>query len=535
MVRPVLTMRSDSNRQIVIERGSLENVGTLITHAELASVSSTVLFNIFNDYEPAQKRSSAKLFKNCLASLQNRTIDSTDNAFNCTCQNLNTILEALDIEYLTTSDGAFLSEAVSFIKYIAEAQDRIEDLDDYLPLLNSCTILLRNARVREEVLDAKLSCIFKIFQYASEQLQSLPLDAGDPVLKATLEGATSELLNALCEMANGASPTSIQEQDMAAWKMLRNWLIVDKEQNLEACFICASLFLGNLAREDAACESLVHEQGIHVPLIERSRGSTDRRILHAAGGCLRNLAVPQNNKDIIAEAGAFQFIVVLLEISVVQELPYLGACITRQLVSGSFSNIQRLLSKVPTNQAQTGPNTAVTYLDALLKASARSDDFAIEAEVARTIAAIFRVLSTVKAPQDDITHARQQVLASVDILSSVRAVVQQDQSQPLCSEGWFTLALIAQSSEGAKIVAELMKDEEISGLLEKRVKGIDDASEAEGPSPQSSANKDRENAIVLATSLLQQSRGWDGSSLPETLQERLEQMLREQAVDPTKS
>ncbi|KAL9088032.1 MAG: hypothetical protein Q9165_006373 [Trypethelium subeluteriae] len=501
---------NDSNRQIVVEGGSLADIGTLITYAELASVSSTVLFNIFNDY------------------------DLTDNAFNCTCQNLNTVLEALDIDCLATNDESFLLEAVSFIKYIAEVQDQIEDLDDYLPLLSSCLILFRNARVRQKVLEANLSSILTIFQYESNQLQSLTLDAEDAVQKATLEGANSELLTALCEMANGASLTSIQEQDMEAWKMLRNWLVFDKEHHLEACFIGASLFLGNLAREDAACESLVHEQGIHVPLIECSCRSTERRILHAAGGCLRNLAVPLNNKDIIAEAGAIQVIVVLLEINVVQELPYLGACITRQLVNGSFSNVQRLLSKAPTNQAHTGLNNA-TYLDALLKASARSDDFAIKAEVARTIAAIFRVLSAVKAPQDNITYARQQVLASADILSSVRAVLQQNQSQPLCSEGWFTLALIAQSSEGAETVAKFFQDEEIIGLLEERVKGNDDASEGKGSSPQSSANKDRENAIVLVTSLLQQSRGGDRCSLPKTLQERLEKMLREQGIGPSKS
>lgn len=447
-------------------------------------------------------------------------IDSGNSAFNCTCQNLQTILSALDIDELETTSQSFLLDAVSLIKYVADIEGQIEDLDDYFPLLNSCIILLRHDRTKE-VLSTHLGLILQIFRKVSERLQILPADLSDAEHKSILEAADSELLDLLCDMASNANISISNEDGSRPWKILRDWLSTTDQQLPHVCFVCAALVVGNLAREDDVCESLVLDQGIHLPLIESIQNDKDRRVLHAAGGCLRNLSVPTKNKEVIAEAGALEAIMGMLQISVVRELPYLGACITRQLVNGSFGNVQRLLLKAHP-QAQTDADPT-SYLDTLLQASSQSDDLAIKAEVARTVTAIFRVLSTAKESQDQIDRTREQVLSHAALLAPVEAVIRQQQSKPLRSEGWFALALIAQTEDGARTVTQNIANDEILTLLQEQINGAGERGEPD----LHSGGKERENTLVLVTSLLQKARG----DMSETQRHKLKVLLKGQNIE----
>ena len=482
--------------------------------------------------EPAQKASSPALANECLEALKNGWIDPRDSAYNCACQNLHMILQTLDIGQITTNDKGVLSDIISIVKYVAEWNKYIEDLDDYLPLLSSCIILLRHARAREEILNANLDHCFTVFQDASERLQTLQPDNDTIEQKPLLEGAQRELLEILCDVANGANASILNEQGSKSWRILRNWLGTNKEQVPEACFVCASLFLGNLARKDTVCESLVQEHNVHTYLIEHLQITNDHHALHAGGGCLRNISVPQKNKEMIAEAGAFVVIMLLLQLNEMRGLPYVGACIARQLINSSFSNVKRLIS----TNAQSRPDSVPrSCLDALLQASIESDDFAVKAEVARAIPAVFRVLSGAKEVEDTIDDVRRQIISHPDILSPVMAVLQQEKSQPLRSEGWFTLALIAQSNEGAKIVAEALGDEDILRILREQMKGGEIDGQREESTLQKGADKERENAIVLVTSLLQKDGAIDGHRMPETQRENFENLLKEQKVGLLKS
>ena len=452
------------------------------------------------------------------------TIDPAEDAYQRTCLNLHTILQALDIDELATHHESFLLDAVSLFKCVAAKGGGIEDLDDYILLLNPCTVLLGHGPIRE-ALSTHLELILGIFRKISERLRIVQADATEADNTSILEATSNEFLEALCEIANGPRFSISTGEDSVSWKFLQDWLTMNDQQMPEACFTCASLFIGNLARQDAMCESLVLQQELHLPLIKRVPKTKDRRALHAAGGCLRNLAVPPRNKEVIAEAGAFDAIMYMLQINVVQELPYLGACIARQLVNGSLTNVQRLLLR-PDVQSLTdaGPPS---YLSALLQASYGSDDFAIKAEVARIVAAIFRVLSTPKGSRDRIDQIYKQILSHSDITVPVEAILRQDQSKPLRSEGWFTLALIARSDEGARVVAKVLENNDILGLLRGQMNSVDVEGEDKGGGSYSGASKDRENALVLVTSLLQKA----GDSTSETQQQEMKTLLKEQNVE----
>ncbi|KAI9692223.1 MAG: hypothetical protein M1822_006453 [Bathelium mastoideum] len=470
------------------------------------------------------------MFHQCLVALSSGALDPTNGACNNTYHNLDTILQALDIDELVSEDQDFLDDTIALLKYTAESQEQIEDIEDYLPLQSSYLTVLRNGQICREVTDINsLHLVLRIFKDVSKRAENLRSDTSDAEHKAQLEASSNELLMVLCEMAISTNLPYLLERDPESLKIVRDWLS-DEDQTPQACFICATLFFGNLAEEDSVCERLVHEYQLHKLMIQRLRTSTDLRLLHAAGGCLRNLAVSQKNKEVIATAGAFEAILHLLQINVVHELPYLGACITRQLINGSFANIQRFTSK-PDPAIQADPETP-PYLNVLLQLSSRSDDFATKAEVARTVAALFRTLSGAQLPQHEVDDLRRNILSRANLLSPVEAMIRQDQNRPLRSEAWFALALTAQSHEGANIVAKFLEADDLFELLREQIKIVENDSRKGKHEPQDRMNEDRENGFVLLSSLLQKTRGPDGDCMPESQRKKLEYLLREHNVRP---
>ena len=513
---------------------------------DLAEVASGVLYNLLNDYgrvppfcpnlgvlivatEPAQRACSSMLFQKCFFALKDSMIQPNDGAYFCACENLHTILQALNVDELLTREQDFLLNAIAFVDYVKVIEDEIEHCDHYLPLLSSCLILLRSFPTRQDDLHTTIYHVLFIFQNVSKRLEKLPSRPDDEENQSLLEAARGELLEFLCHIASSTTIATLRAQECTILSHLRCWLAGGEQKLPTACVECASLFLGNIAHDEAACEILVREQSIHTLLIGCLKTHDDRRVLHAVGGCLRNIAVPAKNKEIIAQAGAFEALMYLLRIQLVQELPYLGACIIRQLVNGSFSNVQLLVSKAYTH-GEVGSGQ-MTYLEILLECSYHSDDFAVKAETARTLAAIFRTLSTAKEPQDKVESVLRKTLSHANLLSLIEAVLRQDQHSPLRSEGWFTLALIAQSNEGARTVAKLLEDDQMLRLLHERINIVQTDNGSGESSVQSDADKQRQNGILLITSLMQKNGAWEGGSMPNAQVEKLVAILKEQGVE----
>ena len=298
---------------------------------------------------------------------------------------------------------------------------------------------------------------------------------------------------------------------------LRMWLAVSQAQ----LQVCACVMLGNLARSDDVCRTMVHDFQVQDPLINLLRTSDDTQVLHAATSFLKNLALMPDNKNLIGEAGLIEVLSRLWSMDTAPQIQYAGASLTRQVVSGSFQNIQRLLTSLSSDP--DSPAHSRTYLSLLLRLCARSDQPATHIEVARTVTAICRVLNSpnqTASPEEVEALSHRLYSLHHDVARPLVAMIKQKQWPVIRSEGWFAFALMARSKEGAPPVNEAMSNSEILRPLVEVVTGREmgtPGSAEETPpgftglnSPSEEQQKtaemrriDRENALVLISKLLE--------------------------------
>lgn len=160
----------------------------------------------------------------------------------------------------------------------------------------------------------------------------------------------------------------------------------------------ACLALGNLARSDATCATLVQEAQIHQPLINLlvrcTSGDTtaNAQLTHAVLSFLKNLAIPAANKPALGR---------LLESNALPKLwstwgdtqpqtQFAAVSLSRLLLVGSPPNVRHLcapLSADPDSPAHDRSNLHI--LTALFE---RSDAEPTKMEVARAVATVCRIL-----------------------------------------------------------------------------------------------------------------------------------------------
>lgn len=160
----------------------------------------------------------------------------------------------------------------------------------------------------------------------------------------------------------------------------------------------ACLALGNLARSDAVCLTLVRDAQVHQPLtsllVRCTTGDTppNAQLTHAALSFLKNLAIPAANKPALGR---------LLESSVLPRLwstwgdtqpqtQFAAVSLARLLLVGCPANVRRLcapLSPDPDSPAHDRSNLHI--LTALFE---RSDAEPTKMEVARAVATVCRIL-----------------------------------------------------------------------------------------------------------------------------------------------
>ncbi|XP_063982044.1 rap1 GTPase-GDP dissociation stimulator 1 [Diachasmimorpha longicaudata] len=101
------------------------------------------------------------------------------------------------------------------------------------------------------------------------------------------------------------------------YKKLVSWLEEDCDEDLQ---VAAVLAMGNFARTDAHCESMV-VQGIHKQLMKLLKNNNssdgDIRFQHALLSAVRNLVIPYNNKPVMLRDGLIDVVYPMLEISTI--------------------------------------------------------------------------------------------------------------------------------------------------------------------------------------------------------------------------
>ena len=414
------------------------------------------------------------------------------------------------------------------------------DVDDSISLVDIALLHLKQPRFQNTLVENdqfQLALKFLIRTYSAEadlseddlpDVASLKTSYRDPEDEKELFRARTTVIQTLAETSSLAAFTAkYASLENPTTEILTNWLVAPQAQLQQ----CSCIVLGNLACSDEICTSMVADSDIVRGLFAILRSSSDSQLIHAALGYLRNLALPEDNKNILGAAGAIEILNRFWTSDPLPQISHLAAGVVRQLVNGSLSNVRKLLSSLSSDK--DSPAFSRTYLSLLLSTYDKSDDIAVRTEIARVVTAILRCIHG----QQTLQPARDELLYRLyslhpDLGRPLASMVVQSQFPVIRSEGWFGFALIARSGRGRPLISNVVSDVTVFGALEKAIRGDPYDTQAESASlsasplsayaspvalsPQSGGSaqqqreirsKDRQNAMILVNELLRNGVG----------------------------
>lgn len=352
------------------------------------------------------------------------------------------------------------------------------EAEDQISLVNAILVHLQIDRFQRILIDndlvnLPLMMIIRSFAPQAPPSASLSLidfsrTLPDPADEEKLATVRSSLIRALSDVSANPEFGVKYPVDSDLVKSLLLWLSAYPSQFQ----ICSCIMLGNLARSDAVCHSMVHDLRIHETLASIVQDSSDIQVLYAALGFLRNLALPLENKALLGQAQIIETISRFWSMDFNPQLQYSAVSLIRQLLNSSFVNVQRLLISLSADP--DSPAHDKTYLSILLSLFEKTDQVPTRIEIARTIAAIWRCLSVSNRSIDlillgDLVHRLYSKHAN--IARPLALMVTQSQWPIIRSEGWFALALMARSQEGSAAVNVILQQVEVFGALVETVTG----------------------------------------------------------------
>lgn len=398
--------------------------------------------------------------------------------------------------------------------------------------MNAIVIFLELERfqkilIAQDLVTIPLLIIIRSFSPQAPLMPSLSVTNLNPLIRdpeeeEQLSAIRSTLIRALSDVS--AMPEFGRQYPVGSslFDSLLGWL-----SSSRAHFqICSCIMLGNLARSDPVCSSMVQDLHLHEILATVLKDSSDLQVLHSVLGFLRNLALPTENKAPMGAAGMIEAISRIWSMEFGAQLQHVAVGLIRQLLNGSMANVQRLLN--PLSLDPDSPAHEKTYLSLLLSLFEKTDQMPTKLEIARITAAIWRCLNNADQPvgYENLDFIIHKLFSNhSNVLAPLAMMVSQSRWPVLRSEGWFALALIARSKEGTAAINSILGRVEVFGALVETITGTIMAAEVENSTvvsePDSGSEsiepgirsnqkeemriRDRENAMVLVNELLKNS------------------------------
>lgn len=438
--------------------------------------------------EPAEKQAAEAGCLPALIEILQKGLCKSSALLNYTCRLLESVvalckhsLKHLLIDKFIDSMAApeLKSSPENAVEVLFDAASGpLTDLDDCSLLVNLAVSHLREERfqksfLRSRTLELPLTILsrthssdFPIGNPIAPSNNTHPIYTADE--EELVSAIRTQLVHTLSDLSALPDFAANYPLDSPLIGFLRAWLSTTHSQ----LQVCASVMLGNLSRSDEACKTMVHQFGIHETLITLLQESDDTLVLHSAAGFLKNLALLSENKAVLGEAGVIDTLPRLWTMGITPHLQHAGASLTRQLVSNSFANVQRLLT--PLSPDPDSPAHERTYLSLLVSLNEKSDDSSTKIEIARTITAICRTLNStqpgVSSEQIEQTAHRLYALHP-DLARPLAVMVTQSRWPVVRSEGWFAFALMARSREGSIAVSDVVHAVDVYQPLVETITG----------------------------------------------------------------
>ncbi|KAM0141547.1 hypothetical protein ACHAO1_001735 [Botrytis cinerea] len=541
--------RDHENRARVVASNCIPLIITQLSDTNLLAFAIPVLYNVCVDYVPAQQQASgAYLSKELIALIASPRFKDSVHFLGYVCK----LLDLL-VQQPSEPDTAPDDTPIVLLKLASDRENPV-DMDDYIALVNTAVAYLGHEKFQKtlvktpQALDTALAVLVNSYTRFDSHPSigpSTPHEDDAKLLsqmRINLNSALSDI-SALPEFKEACpviSPLS---------SSLRRWLSSEQIQ----LQVCACIMLGNLARNNEACELFVHTARVHLPLVPILRDVNDSQLLHAALGFLKNLALPMKNKEVLGSSGIFEVLPRLWLLDILQPIQLSSISLARQLVNGSMENVERLCARLSTDK--DSPAHERSNISLLIALFDRTDVEPIKMEISRLITAVCRVFTAYKGrPAEELNETRRKfLLRHPDIGRPLSFMVSQNKWPIVRSEGWFVFALMARYPDSAQCISDMMQDmtvfqplvEMLTGkpLLEYKPTTTTNTSpsnpqsessgtlslEPQTPDPEpvqphaqaaEMARLDRENALVLVSELLK-NRGKEMAVMRRTLFEDL--------------
>lgn len=416
-----------------MEGGHINAIIDLLRHDALLPYVVTVLYNVSVDYgeqlspvyrwdamapmlttppEPVQLQASeAGLSQRLIDLLGGPRLETSRPLIGLICK----ILAFLIAQEPEARIGS--PETPRVLLSIATDQEHPVDVDDFSALASVALAYLTHETFQASNL-ASVPLLLEAFSMSHTAFD--PSDTDDPDAAAQLKQVRTAFVPVLADIsalpdfitmpAQGAGQAQLLEHPVL--RTLQGWLRGPPENATLQSAAC--LALGNVARSDATCETLVGGAAIHEPLIEllaRCTGSgtaamttaspTNSQLTHAVISFLKNLAIPAANKPALGR---------LLEPGLLPKLwstwgdaqpqsQFAAVSLGRLLLVGCQPNVARLCT-ILERDPDAPDNARRTSLHVLLGLFSRSDVEPTKTEVARAAANVCRALHS--APVESV-------------------------------------------------------------------------------------------------------------------------------------
>lgn len=403
---------------------------------------------------------------------------------------------------------------------IATDQQHPADVEDFSALTSVALAYLTHETFQASNL-ASVPLLLDAFSMAHTVFDTS--DADGPDAAAQLKQVRTAFVPVLADIS--ALPDFIttgqaQLLEHPVLKTLQGWLRGPPENATLQSAAC--LALGNVARSDATCETLVGGAAIHESLIEllsRCTGSgtaattspPNPQLTHAVVSFLKNLAIPAANKPALGR---------LLEPGLLPKLwstwgdtqpqsQFAAVSLGRLLLVGCPPNVSRLCTPLD-RDPHSSEHTRKTNLHVLLGLFDRSDVEPTKTEVARAVANVCRTLhsapvesvlaeeweeappstssfaenhdNTTEDPSYPAETRRAHFYAAHDpsLPTALSLLLTQARFPALRSEAWFVLALTSRRSpSGARVARAALEPVGACRALVEAVTGRRDISDGD--------------------------------------------------------